>query len=156
MIIQLSCGLQEDAVMSRASIAGKPALFELLSQRASQVYGLDGEDVLAALQQRESLGSTGFGSAVAIPHARVAGLDEPLGLFVRLERAMDYASIDDRPVDLIFCLLSPIGDGARHLRVLAEVSRTMRSEANQQRLRGAADAAAIFAMLSGLYEFDAA
>ncbi len=156
MIIQLSCGLHEDAVMSRASVAGKHALFDLLSQRAAQVYGLDAAQVFEALKQRESLGSTGFGSGIAIPHARVADLDEPLGLFLRLDKPMDYASIDDRPVDLIFCLLSPVGDGARHLRVLAEVSRTMRSEANQERLRGAADAAAIFALLSGLYEFDAA
>ncbi|WP_214645488.1 PTS sugar transporter subunit IIA [Novosphingopyxis iocasae] len=156
MNIQLSCGLREDAVMSRASIASKHALFDLLSQQAEAAYGLDAEQLRAALEQRESLGSTGFGSGVAIPHARLAGLDEPLGLFVRLDKALDYASIDDRPVDLIFCLVSPAGDGARHLRVLAEVSRTMRSESNQQRLRGAADAAAIFSLLSGLYEFDAA
>ena len=156
MIIDLSCRLREEAVLSRASVAGKGALFDLLSQLAEAVYALDATAVREALTQRESLGSTGFGSGVAIPHIRLSSVGEPVGLFIRLEKQLDYASIDDRPVDLIFCLVSPAGDGARHLRVLAEVSRAMRSEANLARLRDATDAAAIYALLAGLYEFDAA
>ena len=156
MIINLSCGLREEAVVTRPSIAGKHALFDLLSTRAATAYGLDRDEVLQALERRETLGSTGFGSGVAIPHARLAGVDDPVGLFVRAEKPFEYASIDDRPVDLVFGLISPIGDGARHLRVLAEVSRAMRSEANLARLRDATDAAAIYALLAGLYEFDAA
>ncbi len=148
--------MREEAVVARSSIPGKKALFDLLSARANAAYALDAGKVLNGLERRETLGSTGFGSGVAIPHARLPEVEEPVGLFVRLERPLNYASIDDRPVDLIFCLISPASDGARHLRVLAEVSRAMRSEANLARLRDAADAAAIYALLAGLYEFDAA
>ncbi len=155
MIIQLSCGLSEDAVQSRPSLPGKDALFDQLSAMAQAAYGLNAQDVATALRRRESLGSTGFGSGVAIPHARIAMLADPLGLFLRLEKPLPFGSVDDAPVDLVFCLLSPAGDGARHLRVLAEVSRAMRSEANLTRLRDANDAAAIYALLAGLYEFDA-
>lgn len=156
MIIELSCHLREEAVMSRPWVSGKQALFALLAQRAAAAYDLDEAEVMTSIARREGLGSTGFGSGTAIPHARLAGLDEPVGLFLRLDRPLDYGSIDDRPVDLIFCLISPAGDGARHLRVLAEVSRAMRSESNLARLRDATDAAALYALLAGLYEFDAA
>lgn len=156
MIIELSCALHEDAVLARHSIAGKSAMFDLFSEQAATTYGLDAAATRRALARRESLGSTGFGSGVAIPHARLEAIEEPVGLFLRLAKPVDYSSIDDVPVDLIFCLVSPAGDGARHLRMLAEVSRVMRSEANLSRLRDASDAAAIYALLSGLYEFDAA
>lgn len=156
MIIDLSCELREEAVIVRPSIAGKHALFELLAAHAAAAYGQDAATVLEALERRERLGSTGFGSGVAIPHARLDDVVEPVGVFVRVDKPLDYASIDDRPVDLVFCLISPAGDGARHLRVLAEVSRAMRSEANLTRIRDATDAAAIYALLAGIYEFDAA
>ncbi|MDE0932934.1 MAG: PTS sugar transporter subunit IIA [Novosphingopyxis baekryungensis] len=156
MLIDYSCGLHEKAVVADAAISGKAALFALMGARAEASYGVDADAVTAALQQRENLGSTGFGNGIAIPHARLAQITDPVGLFVRLEKPVEYASIDERPVDLVFGLLSPVADGARHLKVLAGISRTLRDEGNLARLRGASNADAIYALLAGRYEFDAA
>ena len=63
--------------------------------------------VVEALQERESLGPTGVGHGVALPHARLDGLDRVLGVFLKLDRPLDYGSVDKSPVDLVFALFAP-------------------------------------------------
>jgi PTS system nitrogen regulatory IIA component len=88
-----------------------------------------------ALLEREALGSTGLGSGVAVPHARIEGLQRIFGVFVRLDTPVAYGSVDDRPVDLLFALFAPPRDGAEHLRALAAVSRAVRSPELRENLR---------------------
>jgi hypothetical protein len=78
-----------------------------LARRAATILGLSVEQICAALMKREALGSTGTGDGVAIPHARVPGIGKPFGMLVRLEKAVDFDSIDDRKVDILFLLLLP-------------------------------------------------
>ena len=87
--------------------------------------------------EREALGSTGLGYGVAVPHARVEGVERVCGIFVRLDAPVAYEALDDRPVDLLFALLAPPAAGAEHLRALAVVSRAMRSPELRERLRQA-------------------
>ena len=112
--------------------------------------------VLAGLNEREQLGSTGFGQGVAIPHAKIEGLGRIYGLFARLGEPVDYKAIDGRPVDLVFLLLSPPDAGAEHLKALAAISRVTRDAATLERLRGARSRDALAALLMGADERDAA
>jgi PTS system nitrogen regulatory IIA component len=112
--------------------------------------------VLTALNEREQLGSTGFGHGVAIPHAKIEGLASIYGLFARLAEPVDYKAIDSRPVDLVFVLLSPPDAGAEHLKALAAISRVTRDAATLERLRGARSRDAVAAVLIGADERDAA
>ena len=89
------------------------------------------------VMERERLGSTGVGEGVAIPHARLEGVDAPVGGYLRLVHGVDFEAIDDRPCDLIFMLLAPKSSGADHLRALAQVSRTFRQSAVRDALREA-------------------
>ena len=98
--------------------------------------------------EREALGPTGVGRGVAIPHARFAGVGQVLGLFVRLEKPVDFESIDRQPVDLVFALFAPESAGAEHLKALARVSRTLRSEAVCAKLRSTFDPSALYAILT--------
>ena len=102
---------------------------------------------LAKLMQRERLGSTGVGHGVALPHARLKGLDRMHGVFVRLESPIDFQSVDEQPVDLIFALLAPLDHPAEHLRTLAKVSRVMRQSDLRQQLRKAHGVDAIRALM---------
>jgi PTS system nitrogen regulatory IIA component len=104
--------------------------------------------VFEALWEREKLSSTGVGHGVAIPHARLAKLERIIGLFVRLDDAIDFEAIDDAPVDLVFALLTPADAGADHLKALARVSRLMRSPAVCEKLRAANDRAQLYALLT--------
>jgi len=103
---------------------------------------------LISAVERERLGSTGVGNGVALPHARIEGLDSVIAGFARLSEPMDFDSVDGRPVDLVAFLLAPADAAGAHLRALARVSRLLRREENRSRLRSAPDAQSVFTILS--------
>ncbi len=146
--MEISDLLTSDRVVDRLPAASKKQVIQEISRRAAEVIGLDERTVFSVLLERERLGTTGVGEGVAIPHGKVADLDGLCGLFVRLDRAVDFESIDDRPVDLVFLLLAQEGASADHLKALARVSRLMRDPAVRESLRDAADANALYAVLT--------
>lgn len=152
----LSDLLGPDAIDAALSVTNKKTLFQQLSASAARLTDLPSKQILASLQQREKLGSTGFGSGVAIPHGKIEGLPHIVGCFARLNAPIDYDAVDDLPVDLVFLLLSPPDTGADHLKALARVSRALRDRATLAKLRGARSKDAIFALLSGVEKLNAA
>ena len=136
--------------------ASKPEILALLAEHFAQVYGLDAALVLEALEEREKLGSTGFGRGVAIPHARLNELRRPKVALLRLEHACDFGAADGMPVDLVFGLLSPVNAGATHLHMLAAISRLVRNGEVHRQLARAPDAAALYALINDAVERAAA
>jgi nitrogen PTS system EIIA component len=155
-MIRLSTRLIEGAVVANVFCSGKSDLLLRLSAIAAENYFLDAAAVHDGLTERERLGPTGFGGGTAIPHCKVGGIDMPVGVFARLAKPVSYDAVDDEPVDLVCALVSPAQDGASHLRALAEISRLFRDEKFRAQLRGAADSAAIYALLTLSEERDAA
>jgi PTS system nitrogen regulatory IIA component len=123
-------------------------LYELARRVAPFGDGIAAETIQAALQSRETLGSTGLGRGFALPHARLEGLNRHVGLFARLARPIDYDSIDGKPVDLVFLLLMPAGADTNSVAALAAVSRRFRDDDCVARLRKA-DAAGVQGALTG-------
>ena len=138
------------------SAGTKRSLFTQLATIAAERLGLDRSAILDSISERESLGSTGFGQGVAIPHGKVEGLARIYCLFARLAEPVRYKAIDGGPVDLVFLLLSPPDAGAEHLKALAAVSRLVRHGPTIEKLRGARSRDAIAAVLIGADERDAA
>ena len=136
-----------DAVLASVKASGKKALLAELASRAATVFKLDERRLFDRLLERERLGSTGIGSGIAIPHGRMAGIDRPYGLFARLGHPVDFDSIDERPVDIVFLLVAPEGAGADHLKALARVSRLLRDRALVDKLRATENADALYALL---------
>lgn len=136
-----------DAVHYAQHETSKKRLLQKISEQAASAYGIDSALVFSALNARESLGTTGVGRGVAIPHARFESLDRVVGLFTRLEKPLDYGSMDHQPVDLIFTLLAPQKEGAEHLKALALVSRTLRDEDVCAKLRSNQNEQAIYSIL---------
>ncbi|PTT79686.1 transcriptional regulator, partial [Pseudomonas sp. HMWF010] len=85
---------------------------------------------------------------VAIPHARVLGVDRVRAIFVRLETPVAFGSVDDKPVDLVVALLAPTDASVQHLRALARVSRLMRQPELREQLRKARSADAVNVLLT--------
>jgi PTS system nitrogen regulatory IIA component len=108
-----------DAVLACVKASGKKALLAELASRAAVQFKLDERRLFDRLLERERLGSTGIGGGIAIPHGRMAGITAPLGMFARLAQPIDFDSIDERPVDIVFLLIAPEGAGADHLKALA-------------------------------------
>lgn len=148
--------LRLDAVVPAMRANSKKQVLQELANRAATVTGLVERDVFEILQQRERLGSTGVGHGVAIPHGTLPGLSHLIGIFARLERPIDFESMDDMPVDLIFVLLAPVGAGADHLKALARIARVLRDPELTAKLRASRDQAAIYAVLTGASAPDAA
>jgi nitrogen PTS system EIIA component len=152
----LSDILSINDVSDSLSVANKKGLFQQLAAAASRRTGLGAKAIVAALNERERLGSTGFGGGAAIPHGKIAGLERVFGYFVRLTQPIDFQSVDNLPVDLVFLLLSPPDAGADHLKALASVSRALRDRQTVAKLRGARSKDAIFAVLAGVETLHAA
>lgn len=129
--------LAPDGVTLRGSASSKRQALHMVADAAADALGLDAGVLFPALLEREALGSTGLGSGVAVPHARIPGLDRVQAVFVRLETPVAYDAVDDRPVDLLMGLFAPPDSGAEHLRALAAVSRALRSPELRERLRQA-------------------
>ena len=143
MATDLTSLLGEGVILEPASADSRKQALTMLSQALAAKTKLDARDIFDAVMEREKLGSTGVGEGVAIPHARVEKLPHPIGGFVRLENGVDFDAVDDRPCDLIFMLIAPVGSGADHLRALAQVSRTLRQPDLREALRKASSAAKI-------------
>jgi len=111
---------------------------------------LPAELIASALLKREELGSTGTGGGIAIPHARIPGLDRPFGILVRLKQSIDFDAIDDQPVDLLFMLLLPVVSNKEQLNALASVARMLRNTESVRSLRRARDSADLFGVMAKL------
>lgn len=136
--------------------ADKHAILEQLSRAFAASYALDAGQVLDHLEERERLGSTGFGRGVAIPHARIGGLQRPVAALLKLRQPADFAAADGLPVDLVFGLLSPENSGATHLHALAAISRLMRDDRVHEALSDAPDTEALYGLLTNVTDRDAA
>ncbi|MEL4182318.1 fructose-specific PTS transporter subunit EIIC, partial [Corynebacterium bovis] len=122
-------------------------LIRALAGRAAQVGRVtDVEDVVRAAVAREETSSTAAGHGVAIPHARTAGVAQPVVTVARVPAgAVEWDTPDDAPVRLVFLIAVPDDAGSAHLRILAALARAFMREPFRRRLLGAPDAAAVAA-----------
>ena len=134
----------------------KDMILDRLAATFATVYELDRETVLAVIREREAVGSTGFGRGIAIPHARIIGINRPVGVFFRLAAPVEFAAADGMPVRFVFGLLSPENSGSAHLHALASISRMMRDERMYQALADAPGPEALYGLFANVSDRDAA
>ena len=137
-----------DGIIAASTATSKKQALQELSRRAAEVTGIAEVTIFDTLLERERLGTTGIGSGIAIPHGKLAQIDKLYGLFARFQTAIDFDSLDDQPVDLVFLLLAPEAAGADHLKALARVSRLMRDKQVCQQLRQCESAAGILSLIT--------
>jgi PTS system nitrogen regulatory IIA component len=148
--------LLEPEAVATARAVDKAGVLEALAGRFAAVYAIDRDQVLDRLEERERLGSTGFGRGVATPHARIAAISQPIAAFLKLDAPVGFDAADAMPVRLVFGLLSPEQGGAAHLQALAAISRLMRDERMRANLEAAPDAEALYGLLCNVIDRDAA
>jgi PTS system nitrogen regulatory IIA component len=136
-----------DAIIPALKVTGKKQALQELAEKAAELVGQPERAIFEILLQREKLGSTGIGNGIAIPHGKPGNLNRLFGMFARLDRPIDFESLDGQPVDLIFLLLAPASAGADHLKALARIARLLRDPAVAAKLRESRDADAIYAVL---------
>jgi PTS system nitrogen regulatory IIA component len=136
-----------EAILPSLRVNGKKQALQELSEKAAEVYGLPAREIFDAWMQREKLNSTGLGDGIAIPHGKLVNATRIFGIFARLERPIDFESLDGQPVDLLFALIAPESAGADHLKALAIIARLLRNPATVAKIRATREAPALYSML---------
>ncbi len=154
--MRLDSLLAANAIIPALRVNGKKQAFTEIAEVAARVSGLKAREIFDVLWQRESLGSTGVGDGIAIPHAKMPKLGRMFGVFTRMEKPIDFDAVDGVPVDLIFALVAPESAGADHLKALAQIARTFRDENLLSSLRSTRDSAGLFTLLTTESAQDAA
>lgn len=123
------------------------AIAELTDALMRVEKGLDRDEVIQALQERERLGSTGIGQGVAIPHGKLKHISHMRMSFGRSRRGIDFDSMDRQPAHLFFLLLAPEDAAGEHLKTLARICKLMKNAEVRQRLLVATGSEAIFSII---------
>ena len=127
--------LAPQSILPSLSATNKSEILQNMAVIAANEIGIDKHAIFNVLWEREKLGTTGVGVGIAIPHGRIDGLKRVHGFFARLAEPVNFDSIDEKPVDLVFLLLAPESAGADHLHALAMVSRLLRDPKLCEQLR---------------------
>ncbi len=146
--MELADILSEESVLVCTGVKNKHDILSRLAEKTAALTGQPAADIFEALNDRESLGSTGLGNGIAVPHGKYAALKGVMAVFMKLDQPVDFESVDDQPVDIVMMLLAPMGAGADHLKALARVARVLRTDQTVEALRHATDPAHIYDILT--------
>jgi len=150
MIRLAECLIRERIACGIDASSKKRALEKLSELLVQGDENLAVNDVLDSLFARERLGSTGIGYGMAIPHARLDGLDHVVAAFMRLQSGVDFDSADGEPVDLLLALAVPKDASDEHLQLLAEVATAFSQPTLRDQLRKAQTADDVYRLLDAL------
>lgn len=114
-----------DTIFLNAPVFNRQQLFTMAARHWRHSHGLPADEIVRRLEQREQLGSTALGSGVAVPHAKMPGLQETLAVFIRAARPVPFNAPDDKPVTQFLLLVVPEQAGKDHLQRLAEAVRVL-------------------------------
>jgi nitrogen PTS system EIIA component len=134
--------------MVDVAVADKQKLLQTLARKAGAIVDVVPDHILAELQKREELGSTGVGGGVALPHARFHQVDKSIGLLLRLRKAIDFDAVDGEPVDIVFLLLLPEAGDSKPLGALPLIARKLRNPEITTALREARDGREMYRALA--------
>jgi PTS system nitrogen regulatory IIA component len=146
--MKISDFLSPTNVMVDFRASPKRELLQELARKAAENLSLTADQISTELLKREELGSTGTGGGVAIPHARINGVEKPFGMAVRLRHLIDFDAIDGQPVDLVFVLLLPATTESGQLGALASVARKLSAPQAVVRMRQAKNPAELYSAIS--------
>ena len=141
--------ISKDSIKVNVKALSKKRLLQDISHLAQEYLGVSSSELYSSLQKREILGPTGIGNGVAIPHVKIKGINKLSGFFLILEKAVDFESADNQPVDLVFVLLAPEDNsGSDHLKALAMISRCFKDKSTRSKLRLTKNIDSVYAILT--------
>jgi len=144
--------LQPETVVNSLSAQSKKKALELMSEFASaKLSHLKKKDIFEALIARERLGTTALGHGIAIPHCRIPEVTDPVAIFAKLEKPIDYDAPDEIPIDILITLLIPEESTQEHLQLLADIAKIFSQKNNLEHVRKAKDDQSLYNTLVNLH-----
>jgi PTS system nitrogen regulatory IIA component len=139
--------LKEEAIIAELKASDKKGVLEELTAPIAEASGISHEEMVRVLLERESLGSTGIGGGIAIPHGKSKSLQSLLMGFGRSFKGVDFEAMDGKPAHLFFLLLASEDSTGAHLKMLARISQLLKSSVFRERLMNAADWRELYAVI---------
>ena len=139
--------LDDSHISINDNCRSKKSILEKLSQLLSKSSGIHVDRIFTELYEREKLGSTSVGNGVALPHARIKGVEDPFVSVIVLDNPIDFDNIDNLDVDIIVCLIVPYEETENHLALLSNLSEILDQISNRKKLRSARNSQQILACL---------
>ena len=136
--------LKREAIIDDLKSQTKKGILEELVVPVAQIAGVDPEELVRVLMERERLGSTGIGGGIGIPHGKLKDLDSLVLGFGLSRNGVDFESIDKQATHIFFILITPEKSTGLHLKLLARISRILKNGPFKQRLMNATDGDEIF------------
>ncbi|KGY08416.1 PTS IIA-like nitrogen regulatory protein PtsN [Vibrio sp. MarTm2] len=135
--MQLSEILTLDCTKSAVQCTSKKRALEMISELVAEKTGQNSTELFECMLSREKMGSTGIGNGIAIPHARMQSSDKAVAVLIQCESPVEFDSIDNRPVDLLFALLVPDAQCKEHLKTLSSMAERLNDKQVLKQLRKA-------------------
>jgi len=146
--MKISDILKEDCIIADLNATDKEGTLNEVSlflERKGIIQ--DHSKLLLALLDRERLGSTGIGDNMAIPHAKLEGIEHITTVFARSRKGIDFQSLDRKPVHFVFLLLAPPASTGLHLKALAKIARLFKNPSLRENILTAEDADTINSLI---------
>lgn len=139
--------LYKEAILDDLKSHDKKSVLDELVAPVARIAGINHENILRVLMERERLGSTGIGDGIGIPHGKLKDLESLVLGFGLSRKGIDFESMDGRPTHIFFLLITPENSTGLHLKLLARISRILKNEPFKERLLNAADRDDIFSII---------
>ncbi|MBW2434922.1 MAG: PTS sugar transporter subunit IIA [Deltaproteobacteria bacterium] len=131
--------MPKEAILDDLKSQNKKGLLEELVVPLVSSTGLNSDDLVRVLMERERLGSTGIGGGIGIPHGKIKDLKSLVLGFGLSRKGIDFESIDGKPTHIFFVLITPEDSTGLHLKLLARISRILKNDHFKERLLHAVD-----------------
>ncbi|BAP58687.1 PTS IIA-like nitrogen regulatory protein PtsN [Candidatus Tachikawaea gelatinosa] len=138
LIFKLNIVLTPECIRSGVHCQSKKRALEIISELAAEQIKIPYQKIFDAILTREKMGSTGIGNGIAIPHGQLEkNMTKILGIFISLDQPIDFKSVDNQPVDLLFALLVPFDQCKDHLHTLSLLAKYLNNKEICDMLRSA-------------------
>ena len=147
--MRISEYMRENLIFLDVEAKGKIELLRSMADRVALDNRIsDAHAFIEEVLVRERLESTGIGDGFALPHARTDKVTDIFIAFVRIKEPIEYKSVDDKAVQLLFLIGTPVKDVQNYLKLLAKLTRLLKKEGMKHNLSSAKTAKEVLEIIS--------
>ena len=129
--------LTEESIIMDCDSKSQKNTLEIISNKMAELTSTNKDEIFQKLYEREKLGTTAFGNGIAIPHARIEGIQNAKIIILKLTEAIDFNSIDGNKVDIVMSLFVPNDNNEMHIELLSSIASLLDNQVFREKIRTA-------------------
>ena len=140
--------LTEDSIIMDCDSKSQKNTLEVISNKMAELTSTNKDEIFQKLYEREKLGTTAFGNGIAIPHARIEGIQNAKIIILKLTEAIDFNSIDGNKVDIVISLFVPNDNNEMHVELLSSIASLLDNQVFREKIRTANTASDVMMIIN--------